>query len=235
MPLSYSQYVTTIATMAVVNPTDPSFVAILPEMIDYTENRLQRDLDLLGTISSNTTFSTTANQRAVTVGINTFVVLEDVNIITPSGTSNPNAGTRNPCRPVEKVFLDYVYPDNSTAGVPCYFAPLNQNVIYLGPWPDNQYTVELVGTARFTQLSATNTSNFLSANFSDLYTMASLVFIALFQRQFGATANDPQAGVNYESQYQALLHSATVEEKSKMFQSAAWSSNEPSPIATPTR
>jgi hypothetical protein len=233
--LTYAQFVTTVAGLAVITPANADFLAILPNAIDYTELRMQRDLDLLGTISSNTAFSTTANQRAVTVTLGTFVVLENVNIITPTGTSNPNSGTRNPCQPVEKVFLDYTYPNNSTAAVPQYFAMLNQNTIYLGPWPDNQYTVELVATARVTSLSASNTSNLLSLYWPDMYVQAAMVYISQFQRQFGASANDPQMPGSYEAQYQLLKNAAIVEEKAKLFQGPAWSSNEPSPIATPTR
>jgi len=50
--LTYSTYVTQIATMAVINsydltdPTDP-FTIIVPEMINYAELRMQRDIDFL--------------------------------------------------------------------------------------------------------------------------------------------------------------------------------------------
>lgn len=235
MALTYSQFVTQVAIMAVVSPTDPSFVAILPEMIDYTELRLQRDLDLLATITSNTTFSLTANTRYVTFTQGTFVTLQDVNVITPVGTSDPNAGTRNPCLPVSKEFLDFTWPSVTGATVPTLFAPFSQNTLYFGPWPDANYSVELVGTVRFTPLSVSNTSNFLSAYFPDVYVLAAMIYISLFQRQFGATANDPQMGFSYEQQYQALMKSASIEESRKKFQSVAWTSQSPSPVATPSR
>jgi hypothetical protein len=41
--------------------------------------------------------------------------------------------------------------------------------------------------------------------------------------------------ITYESQYQALLRSALMEENRKKFEAAAWSSQSPSPVATPTR
>lgn len=221
--------------MAVVTPTDPAFVAILPEMIDYSELRLQRDLDFLATIASNSTFSLATNTRYLTFTQGTFVTLQDVNVITPVGTSDPNGGTRNPCLPVTKELLDYTYPSATGAGVPDKFAMFNQNTLYFGPWPDANYSVELVGTVRFTPLSATNTSNFLSTYFPDLYVAAAMIWISLFQRQFGAAANDPQMQSGYESTYQTLLHSATVEENRKKFQAAAWTSQSSSPVATPSR
>lgn len=237
MSLTYAQFVTQVAEMMVVTPTNPDFLAILPEMIDYTELRMQRDLDLLATITSNTSFPLTALQRSVTFTQGTFVTIQDVNIITPVGTSNPNSGTRNPCLAVAKEYLDFVYPDNSTATLPTYFAPFNQNTLYFGPWPDQNYSLELVGTVRFTPLSATNTTNFLSIYFPDIYVVAAMIWASLFQRNFSASqaSNDPAMAGSYEAQYEALLKSALVEEKRKLFQSVAWTSQSPSPVATPSR
>lgn len=235
MSLTYAQYVTTVATMAVIDPTNAAFLAILPNAIDYTELRIQRDIDLLATVSSNTTTSLTANQRALTFTQGLFATIQDVNVLTPVGTSNPNAATRNPCLPVAKEFLDYTYPSSAGATIPTWFAMLNQNTLYFGPWPDQAYTVELVGTVRFTPLSSSNTTNFLSLYTPDLYVQASMIYISQFQRQFGAAANDPQMPGSYEAQYQTLLKSAAVEEARKKFQSVAWTSQSPSPVATPSR
>jgi hypothetical protein len=41
--------------------------------------------------------------------------------------------------------------------------------------------------------------------------------------------------VSYESQYQALVKSATVEEFRKKFQAGGWSSMSPAVVATPGR
>jgi hypothetical protein len=41
--------------------------------------------------------------------------------------------------------------------------------------------------------------------------------------------------VTYESQYNALLKGAAIEEARKKFEASAWSSQSPSPVATPTR
>ncbi len=62
-----------------------------------------------------------------------------------------------------------------------------------------------------------------------------MIYISQFQRQFGASANDPQMPGSYEAQYQLLLKSAGVEENRKKFASVAWTSQSPSPVATPSR
>jgi hypothetical protein len=77
--LTYSQYVTQIAEMAVVDPADVNFVAILPMMITYAENRIYRDLDFLFTSTSITGYNLTANNRSLTIPQGTLVVSEQIN------------------------------------------------------------------------------------------------------------------------------------------------------------
>lgn len=234
--LTYSDYVNEIATLAVVSPTDPNFVEILPQMLTYAENRIYRDLDLLSTVTSISTYTTATNGRSLTFPIADFITVQEVNVITPAGTTVPNSGTRNVLLPVTKEWINYTYPTSNPIGVPNYFAMFNQNTIILGPWPDNTYTVEIVGTFRPDSLSATNPSTFVSLYLPDLLIMASMIYVSAFQRNFiSGASNDPQMPVNYETQYQTLLRGAMVEEARKKFQSSGWTSMSPAPVATPTR
>jgi hypothetical protein len=84
-------------------------------------------------------------------------------------------------------------------------------------------------------LSATNTTTFISLYLPDLFIMASMVYVSAYQRNFGRQSDDPQMAQSYEMQYQTLLKSADLEENRKKFEAAAWSSQEPSISATPTR
>jgi len=68
-----------------------------------------------------------------------------------------------------------------------------------------------------------------------VFIMASMIYISAYQRNFGRANDDPQMAITYESQYQALLKSAMMEENRKKFEAAAWSSQSPSTAATPTR
>ena len=234
--LTYSEYVDEIATLAVVPTNDPNFVEILPQMITYAENRIYRDLDLLETVTAISSYATTLNGRTVTFPIADFITVQEVNVITPAGTTVPNNGTRVPLLPATKEWMNYVYPSSASAAEPDYFAMFDQNTIILGPWPNNTYTVEVVGTFRPDSLSASNTSTFVSLYLPDLMIMASMIYISAFQRNFiSAAANDPQMPVNYETQYQTLMKGAMVEEARKKFQSAGWTAMSPSPVATPTR
>ena len=65
--------------------------------------------------------------------------------------------------------------------------------------------------------------------------MASLVFIAAYQRNFSASSDDPNMAVNYEKTYQTLLKGAMVEEARKKFNSAGWTPLSPAAVASPSR
>ena len=252
--LTYSQYVTQIATMAVVAETDDAFVTILPSMITYAENRMYRDIDFMFTSTSlhGTTFVLAAGNRNLSFNIDlasnsdaqagTFVVSEQINLLTDAegnaaDTTNPDACVRVPLLPTTKEFLDAVYGSSLTAnrGQPQYFVPFNETLFFVGPVPDQAYPVEVVGTYRPNSLSASNTTTFISLYLPDVFIMASMIYISAYQRNFGRLNDDPQMAITYESQYQALLKSAIVEEARKKFDAAGWSSQSPATVATPTR
>lgn len=233
--LTYSQYVTQIATMAVVAENDPAFVEILPQMITYAENRMCRDLDFLFTSTAITGYACTVGSRSITIPEGTIVVSEQINIITPAGTADPDAGTRVPCLPTTKEFLDAVYGASSYTGVPQYFVPFNDNLFLVGPYPDQNYYVEIVGTFRPASLSVSTPTTFISLYLPDVMIMASMVYVSAYQRNFGRMSDDPAMAQSYEGQYQALLKGAGVEEARKKFEASGWSSQSPSPVATPSR
>jgi hypothetical protein len=233
--LTYSQYVTQIATLAVVEPSDPAFQTILPQMITYAENRMYRDLDFLFTSIATTAYGLTVGSRAIAVPAGTFVVPEQINVITPVGTSGPDTGVRNPLLPCTKEFLDQVYNNSQQTGLPQYFCPFDDYTFLVGPYPDANYMCEIIGTYRPNSLSATNTTTFISLYLPDMMIMASMVYVSGYQRNFGRANDDPQMAVTYEGQYQTLLKSALSEENRKKFEAAAWSSQSISPNSTPTR
>jgi hypothetical protein len=165
------------------------------------------------------------------------VVPEQINVIIPAGTTDPDQGTRVPLLPTTKEFLDQVYGSGLPAnrGLPKYWVPFDDYHFLVGPYPDTNYTCEIIGTYRPDSLSITNPTTFISLYLPDLFIMASMIYISAYQRNFGRANDDPQMAVTYESQYQVLLKNADLEENRKKFEAAAWSSQEPSISATPTR
>jgi len=243
-----TSFVTQIATMAVVDEADSAFLTILPQAITYAENRICRDLDFMFTSVANTSYAVTQNSRTITVPAANFypadngslVVCEQINLLTPAGSLDPDTSTRVPLLPTTKEFLDAVFGMSSSTGQPKYFCPFGDgesNYTFLvGPYADSTYQVEIVGTYRPASLSATNTTTFISLYLPDLMIMATMIYVSAYQRNFSSSmANDPQMPVNYEMQYQTLLKKATEEEARKKQEGAAWSSQGPSAFATPTR
>lgn len=241
-----TNFVNQIATLTVVPPTDPNFLVALPQAIAYAENRIYRELDFLSTVSALTTSPSTSTAYTLTPGARQlsipaadFVTLQEINVITPANTLVANEGIRNPLVPVTKEFLATVYPANNNADVPRYFALLDQSTILVGPWSNNNYLVEVVGTVRPQSLGpgTNNTVNttFISLYLPDLMIMATMIYISGYQRNFGRQSDDPQMAQSYESQYQALLKGAMVEEARKKFQAGGWTSMAPAIVASPSR
>ena len=235
--MDYNTYVQQIATMAVIPVTDTNYQIILPQMISYAELRMQRDIDFLSTQISTTAYSFTANNNTLTIPQSQFVTTQTMEVINASGASSP-------LLPVTKEFLQNVYGSGSTTGLPTYYAEYGgdaattgyaSQIMIVGPSPDSAYQVRLTGTVRSAPLSATNTQTYISTNLPDMMIMASMIYISAYQRNFGRQSDDPAMAQSYESQYQALLRSAMVEENRKKYEASAWSSYSPAPAATPIR
>jgi len=248
-PLTYNGYVTQIATMAVVDTqtvsgvvqgVDAAFNAIIPQMLNYAELRIQRDVDLLPSLTSNNyTFTIGANQLQISA--NDFITVQTI--------SAASGGNLYPLIPTTKEFLQNVYGSPSATGMPKYFAMVGgdlatggttYNNILVGPYPDQSYTASVTGTVRLPTLyqSATTSlagtaATFISTYLPDLLIMASMVYISAYQRNFGRQSDDPAMAQSYESQYQTLLKNALTEEYRKKFQGMAWSALSNPVAATP--
>lgn len=236
MSLTYTTYVSSLANLLVVPSGDAGFQAALPNIIDDAEQRIYRELDLLNTqVRATGTLTAGARTFSLPSTQGTFVVTDEINVITPAGTTNPESGTRNSLVPTSEEMLNALWPSVAGSTVPQYFSMLNQDSIIVGPWPAAAYTVEVVGTIRPNALSSSNMTTLLSVYFPDLLIAASMIFACAFQKNFGAAVDDPKAAVTWESHFQELLKSAQVEEDRKRFTGPGWSSKEPSPLATPPR
>lgn len=250
-PLTYNGYVSQVATMAVVETTtvsgvvqgvDASFNSIIPQMLNYAELRIQRDLDLLPSQTSRS-YTLTAGNNQLQIDVDDFVTLQTLQI--------DSSGNLFTLLPVTKEYLQNVFGSSGTQGRPVYFAMYggdlatggnSYNNILVGPYPDAPYSVTITGTVRLPTLYqyaapgiASTETTFISTYLPDLLLQASMIYIAQYQRNFGQASNDPAMGPTYELQYQNLLKTAIVEEARKKYSASAWSSMSPALAATPTR
>lgn len=238
MALNYTTYVSQLSNLMVVPSSDSNFTTFLPGCIDYAEQRIYRDMDLLYTFVTDATVQLSSGIRNFNLSTvsGTYITVDQVNVITPAATLS-SAGTRIPLVPATRDFIDNSYPSqiSSYTGVPEYYAMRSNSVITLGPTPDAAYYVETVGTQRPTVLSSANSSTILTQYIPDVFMAASMVFAAGYMRDFGAQSDNPQMSQSWESQYQLLMKSAAVEQFRAKFQSEGWTSKQPNPIATPRR
>jgi hypothetical protein len=234
MSYNYTEYVAQLANLMVVDSNNAEFTIFLPGCIDYAEQRIYRELDLLNTlITSSGTCSSNNREFTLPTSSGTYITVENINIITPSGQS-ASAGTRNPLMPASLAVLDMLWPSSTTgAGVPQMFAMKDSAVIILGPAPDSAYTVEVRGIQRPTPLSVSNDTTLLTSYVPDLFMAASMVYASGYMRNFGSQADDPKMSQSWESQYQTLFKSAQVEQFRAKFQSQSRSSQAPTPANPP--
>ena len=205
--------------------------------IEYAELRMYRDADL-DLLSERATITVVANQGLRKLNIPTGMVLvEDVNIITPVGATPNTAGSsRNQIVPVSEPFMNRVWPSQDFQGQPKHYNRKDDVSILLGPVPDGAYSVEFYGTVRPQPLSSSNTSTVLTLNFPDIFLAATMIWWSMYQKNLGAVQSvGPLEGVTWEEQYQNLKKGAVEEEARKRFQSAGWSAEAPTTIATPPR
>jgi len=238
MALTYTQYVISLANlMALPSFTDPYFQIDLPNIIDDAELRIYRELDLLNTSVRDDTFTLSAGIRNFhypsTNG--TFVVTDEFNVITPSSATTADGGNRNALTPTSEEMLNMLWPSVSGSTVPQYFAMVDQGLAIVGPWPDANYRVEIVGTIRPAPLSSSTVTTLLSVYFPDLFLAASMVRAAGYMKNYGSAVDDPKMAVTWEGHYQTLKASADVEENRKKFTGPAWSGKEPAPMVNPPR
>jgi hypothetical protein len=209
---------------------------VLPNIIDDMEQYLYRELDLLDTSTRSTATLTAGNRNFTLPTYNGEpIVTDELNVITPAGTTNPESGTRVQLVPASDEMLNALWPSVSGSTVPQYWAMVNQGLVILAPWPDASYTVEVVHTIRPAPLSSTNATTLLSYHFPDLTIAAGMVFACGYQKNFGSMVDDPKAAVSWKSHLDTLMTSAQTEEARKQFQSQGWSDKQPTPLATPPR
>lgn len=235
--LTYTTALSSLANLMAVQASNANFLIDLPNIFEDAELRCYRALDLLNTSVRDSSAAMTAGNRNFTLPstLGTFVVPQEINVITPAGTTNPESGTRNALVPASDEMLNMLWPSVTGSTVPQYFAMVDQGVIIVGPWPAAAYRVEVVGTIRPPTLSSTNVTTILSVYFPDLFLAASMVRASGFAKNYGAAVDDPKQAMTWEGHYQTLLADAKTEEARKQFEGPGWSSKQPEPTQTPPR
>lgn len=228
----YTTYVSQLENMIAMDPTDVDFPTIIPAIINYAEMRIYRELDLISTITRDTSVVMTAGDQNIALP-DTFVVIQGLNLL-PAGAA-PATASRTPLVSTSKEVVYALWGDPTATGTPSMYAMVDQWTAIVGPSPSAAFGVESYGTIRPNPLSASNPNTFLTTYLYDLFLAASMIFVSGWMRNFGAMSSDPQMSSSWEAQYQTLKASANVEELRKKSWSDAWTAFSPTPLAQPSR
>jgi hypothetical protein len=242
---NWTSYQAALVTQIPSLVTDPNFITILPACIDYAELSIARDLDLFSARGLLDLGALTIGTPTLTVS-NSIIVAEQLFYIAPAGGRVPitpmsdaalNAiyGTATPGPPLAWTFMPMTQLPTTTLFPPIVTVQPVVQQIEVGPSPDAAYDIQCMGLLRPLTLSAANPTTYISLNYPDLFWAASMIFLAGYNRNFGAQSDDPRQALSWESEYSRLLKSALVEEERKKMRGPAWTASSPSPLATPPR
>jgi len=167
IPLTYNGYIQQIANMAVLGTqivngvyqgVDSYFNTVVPQMLNYAELRIQRDVDLLPSLTSNS-YTLSSGANVLQLSVNDFVTIQTVQL--------NNSGTLTPLIPTSKEYIQNVWGNSGSTGVPQYFAMIGgdlvtggdvYNNILFGPYANATYPVTIFGTIRTPTLYANSAS-----------------------------------------------------------------------------
>jgi len=214
---------------------DPDFLAIMPQAIQFAENLIFRDLDLLSTRVVDNSGSVTQNSRVFVLPTEqgSFIVLESIQ-------PKVDGVYLQPLLPTSPETIDMLWPSDvapSNPSVPAYWAPLDQASVKIGPAPDRNYQCSCRGTVRPAALDPKSTSGtFISNNLTDLFIAAEAEFlIGAWQKGWNAQAGAPSTAQGWQQEYQRRMQPALVQECRAKLQANGWTDRLPSPIATPAQ
>lgn len=226
--MNYLEYYRAMQSLLVI-PTDNvdvNFQNILPRMIENAELRCYTELDFLSTQTSSTALCASGS-RDVTVPTE-IIIVNELNLVSPAGTTDPESGTRLPLERVSLEFLNATWPTAATTGTPTRYALLSDTSVRLAPTPNGAFTAEFVGIYRPDPLSPSNTTTYLTLNYPHLFIQASLVFGYEYLQQ-------PEMAAEAEKNYQALKLGTGLEAFRQKAQAPEWSPFSPTPVANVPR
>ena len=205
MGSNYAGLITDLTTWGELDPDDENFVAALPTIIEMAEERCYRDLDLLSSVFTDDSATTTGSSRSFTLptSIGRFIDIETVTI------------NNVLCTPVSVATILALWTSDSVTGAPVMYARKDDTTLLIAPPPASALAVSVRGTIRPTALSADNTETWLTLYAYDLFFTAAMVALTGYLRDWGAQSDDPRLAVSWEGEYAKRLPGAQAEEIKK--------------------
>jgi len=198
--MTYDELVTNIRNYTEVDSNVFSN-SVINTFITMAENRILRDIDL-DVFKLEVAGSLTAGNKFLTAP--TDILTHRYMMLT-----NPTTG--------DQVFLDFrdtsfmkeYWPDGTDTGVPKYYSVWDQNTFYVAPTPAASYAVELGYIYRPAQLSATNTTTWVSNNAPE-----ALLYACLIQA-YSYTKGPPDMLAYFNNAYKESIQGLGVEQQGR--------------------
>lgn len=168
---------------------DPIVFSQLPELINFAERRISRELKVLGFIQAAT--FTMQPGLAVYAKPDRWRKLISLNV-----GSSPTSNVRNQVFPRSYEYIRQYWPDDTqtntttfgVSGPPRFYAEYSYQNIIVAPTPDAAYPSELLYYEEPAFLDATNTTNFISQYMPNLLLYSTLLECMPFIKQDARTA-----------------------------------------------
>ena len=116
--LTFNGYMNAIGALAVANRqtvasvvqfVNTDYQTLVPQMLNYAELRIQRDLALSSAMEPNT-YTTTINNNLLSIPVADFVTVDSLSVVV--------SGLTYPLLPVSKFFLQNCYGSVTGASIP---------------------------------------------------------------------------------------------------------------------
>jgi hypothetical protein len=169
------------------------FASESPQFIDTAERRLGRELDNVPELYKHQNATLTIGDAFVTKPTDL------ITIISFQVLSSASARTALEYRDIG--YINEYWPTRTSTSTPKYYADWDNDFYIIAPTPSAALTVEINYRTRFSSLSGSNTTNWLTDNAYDALLYGSLIEAAVYDK-------NPQMLQLYEKRYQEAV--ATV-------------------------
>ena len=166
------------------------------QFIDTVELRLSRELRNCPELYKHQTASLTIGDAYITKPSDLITMI--------SFSLLSSASKRTAIEYRDVSFINEYWPTRSSTGTPKFYADWNDDVFVVAPTPSAALTIEMNYRKRFTALSSSNTTSWLTANAYDLLLYGCLIEAAIYDK-------NPQMMQLYEKRYQEALVSVNAE------------------------
>lgn len=198
--MTYDELVTNIRNYTEVDSNVFSN-SVINTFITMAENRILRDIDLdvfklevAGSLTSGNKFLTAPSD----------ILTHRYMMLTDPATN-------------DQIFLDFrdtsfmkeYWPDGANTGIPKYYSVWDQNTFYVAPTPAASYAVELGYIYRPPQLSASNTTTWVSNNAPE-----ALLYACLIQA-YSYTKGPPDMLAYFNNAYKEAVQGLGIEQQGR--------------------